>query len=59
MLGCAWVGAIFAQRIGNFQDFWIYAAPYPQALEGAVIGLFVELFYFRILDLLRPPTYRG
>jgi hypothetical protein len=36
----------------------VYAAPYPQAGEGAAVGLFIELFirtYFWRVGPLRPP----
>ncbi len=57
MLGCASIAALFTERAGDFQDFWVYAAPYPQAGEGAAIGLALEMatrVYLRVLDAVRP-----
>jgi hypothetical protein len=58
MLGCGWIGAFFAPGSGNVNEFWVYAAPYPQWAEGAAIGLLIELairFYFWSLGPLRTP----
>jgi hypothetical protein len=57
MLGCDWVAWVFAPAVGDFQDFWLYAAPYPQIAEGAAFGLTFELatrVYLRVLDSVGP-----
>jgi hypothetical protein len=34
----------FVPPVGNRLEFWIYAAPYAQAIVGALIGLMIDLF---------------
>jgi hypothetical protein len=38
--------------VGDRQQFWIYAAPYAQAVVGALIGLVIE-WMLRTVETLR------
>jgi hypothetical protein len=51
MLSGALIGAASTPGVGNRLDFWWYAAPFAEALSGAIIGLSIEVL-LRLIESL-------
>jgi hypothetical protein len=56
MLSGALVGAACRPAVGNFLDFWMYAAPYAQALVGSIIGLSIDVL-FRLIESIESDSH--